>query len=171
MEWSDNLPDVSGWQPRSNQNATLSRGLLVTCQATQSRIISEAAIERKFNIDNYDSGPGLEDLVRQELSKLLPERYLVDSGVVNDQDGQTAGDYDVVIRDQRWAPATKLGLTPESRRYHFPVESIYSAIEVKQTLGFGQLDDAMEKLVTLSRLNRPSSLWSHNRESALESVR
>ena len=165
MEWNDNLPDVSVWQPRSDQSATLSTGLLVTCQAVQSRIIMEAEIERTFNIDNYDSGPGLEDLVRQEISKLLPRRYLVDAGVVNDRDGRTAGDYDIVVRDRIWAPATKLGATPESRRYHFPVESIYSAIEVKQTLGFQQLDDAMGKLVKLSRLNRPHNPYGHITEN------
>ena len=165
MQWSNNLPDVGGWQPRPDQKATLSSGLLVTCQAIQHRIIREAEIERKFNIDNYDSGRGLEDLVREEISKLLPERYLADAGVVNDQDGRTAGDYEVVIRDHRWAPVTKLGATPESRRYHFPVESIYSAIEVKQTLGFQQLDDAMKKLVTLSRLNRPHNPYGYITEN------
>ena len=165
MEWNDNVPDVREWQPRLGQGATLSSGLLVTCQAVQSRIIREAEIERTFNIDNFDSGPGLEDLVRQEISRLLPDRYLVDAGVVNDRDGRTAGDYDIVIRDPIWSPVTKLGATPASRRYHFPVESIYSAIEVKQTLGFNQLDDAMEKLVKLSRLNRPQNPYGHITEN------
>ena len=165
MKWNDNLPDVSAWQPRSNRSATLSRGLLVTCQAAQRRIIREAEIEREFNVDHYDSGSGLEDLVREELAKLLPARYLVDAGVVNDRDGRTAGDYEIVVRDGVWAPVTKLGATPASRRYHFPIESIYSAIEVKQTLGFQQLDDAMEKLVKLARLNRPGNPYGHITEN------
>ena len=73
---------------------------MITCQAAQTRIINEAENERKFNIDNYDSGPGVEDIVRQEVSKLMPRRYCVDAGVVNDQKGQTAGDFDIVVRDQ-----------------------------------------------------------------------
>ena len=165
MNWDDNLPDVSRWQPRSDKSATLSTGLINTCQAIQSRLINGAEIERSFNIDNYDSGPGLEDIVREELSKLLPDRYSIDAGVVNDQNGRTAGDFDIIVRNHVWAPVIKLGATPSSRRYHFPVESIYSAIEVKQTLGFQQLDDAMEKLVKLSRLNRPHNSYGQLTEN------
>ena len=165
MNWDENLPDVSTWQPRIDRIATLQNGLLRTCQAIQSRIVREAEIERRFNIDNYDSGPGIEDLVRRELSQLLPSRYCVDAGVVNDKDGQTAGDYEVLIRNQLWASAVKLGATPDSRRFHFPVESIYSAIEIKQTVGFQELDLAMEKLVKLSRLNRPENPYGHITEN------
>ena len=165
MEWNDGIPDVSGWQPRSDKAPALGNGLLLTCKAIQSRIVSEAEIERKFNIDNYDSGPGLEDIIRRELSQLLPHRYSVDAGVVNDQDGRTAGDYDVLIQNLAWAPVVKLGATPDSRRFHYPVESIYSAFEVKQTLGFQELDQAMEKLVKLSRLNRPNNPYGHITEN------
>ncbi len=165
MEWKENLPDVSNWQPNADRNETLSAGLLLTCQAAQARIVSEAAIERQFNIQNFDSGPGVEDIVRQELAKLLPSRYAIDPGVVNDRDGNTAGDFDILIRDSTWSPAIKLGATPSSRRYHFAIESIYSAIEVKQTLGFRELDAAMEKLVKLARLNRPDNPYGHITEN------
>ena len=165
MEWRDNLPDVSGWRPRADRSDTLSSGLLVTCKAIQRRILCETTIERDFNIDNYDSGPGVEDLVRRELAKLLPTRYSVHAGVVNDRDGRTAGDYDVVVRDSMWSPVTKLGATQDSRRYHYPIESLYSAIEVKQTLGVKQLDEAMEKLVKLTRLNRPHNPYGHITEN------
>ena len=165
MKWDEKLPDVSKWQPRSHPRATLSKGLMISCQAAQSRILREAEIERAFNVDNFDSGPGLEDLVRQELSRLLPDRYSVDAGVVNDREGRTAGDYEIVVRDRLWAPAVKLGATTTSRRFHFPVESIYSAVEVKQTLGFKQLDEAMEKLVSVKRLNRPANPYGHITEN------
>ena len=59
MEWADNLENVSEWQPDSGRAETLRTGLLLTCQAAQSRIISEANIERRFNINNFDSGSGL----------------------------------------------------------------------------------------------------------------
>ncbi len=165
MKWNESLPDVSSWQPRVDNISTLSNGLLLTCQAIQSRIVSEGGIERRFNIDNFDSGPGVEDLVRRELSQLLPSRYSVDAGVVNDKDGKTTGDYEVLIRNQLWAPAVKLGATPDSRRFHYPIESIYSGIEIKQTLGYAELDFAMEKLVKLSRLNRPANPYGHITEN------
>ena len=165
MEWKENLPDVRQWVPDSDQEVNLGSGLLQTCQAAQSRIIAEADIERRFNIHNYDSGLGVEDIVRNEFSKILPTRYAVDSGVVNDRDGRTAGDCDILIRNGLWAPVVKLGATPDSRRSHFPIEAIYSAIEVKQTLGFAQLDDAMKKLVRVSRLNRPYNPYGHITEN------
>ena len=138
---------------------------MLSCQAAQSRIIAEAEIERRFNIDNFDSGAGVEDIVRQEVSKLLPSRYSVDPGVINDADGRTAGDSDVVIRDPFWSPTVKLGATPQSRRLHFPIESVYSVIEVKQTIGFTELDDAMKKLVSVSRLDRPDNPYGHITEN------
>ena len=165
MKWQQNLPDVSKWQPDPGHTENLKNGLLLTCQAAQQRIVTEGAIEQRFNIHNYDSGPGLEDIVRQELSKLLPDRYSIDPGVVNDRDGKTAGEADVLIWNKTWAPVVKLGATPESRRFHFPIESIYSAIEIKQTLGFDELDEAMEKLVKISRLNRPDNPYGHITEN------
>ena len=104
MNWKDKLPDVGKWQPQSEKSETLSAALEMTCQAVQSRIVNEANIEEKFSINNYDVGPGLEDIVRQELSKLLPERYSVDAGVVNDQNGGTADDCDVLITNRIWSP-------------------------------------------------------------------
>ena len=165
MNWKDKLPDVGKWQPQSEKSKTLSAGLEMTCLAVQSRIINEVNIEERFSINNYDAGPGLEDIVRQELSKLLPERYSVDAGVVNDKDGKTAGDCDVLITNRIWAPVVKLGATSGSRRVHFPIEGIYSVVEVKRTLGFEELDEAMRKLVTVSRLTRPKQSYGHITEN------
>ena len=160
MEWDEGIPTdsaINGWQPSSHKTDTLSEAMLLTCRATQRRIVLEAEIEREFNIYGYDSGYGLEDFVRRAFSELLPTRYSVDAGIVNDSKGKTAYDCDVLIRNGMWAPAIKLGATHSSRCYfHFAIESIYSVIELKQTIDFDQLDDAMEKLVKVSRLTRPS---------------
>ena len=139
MEWEDNLPDVSLWQPDSGHKENLSVGLMLTCQASQSRIVAEAGIERRFNVNNFDSGPGVEDIVRQEISKLLPDRYSVDPGVVNDQDGRTAGDYEVLIRNGLWAPVVKLGATPASRRFHFQLKQFTQRLKLSKRLGSGSL--------------------------------
>ena len=165
MQWNENLPDVSDWTPRAHRSNSLGQGLMMSCHAAQARIISQAEVEIGFNIDSYDSGLGIEDLVREELVKFLPDRYSIDAGVVNDRDGLTAGDFDILIRNGAWAPVTKLGATSSSRRFHYPVESLYSALEVKQTLGIGQLDDAMKKLVMAGRLNRPVNPYGHITEN------
>ena len=165
MKWDEELPDVSIWQPQSKNNVTLSKALEVTCQLAQNRITSRSKAEIRFNINNFDSGSGVEDIVREEVASLLPERYSVDSGVVNDRNGNTVGDCDLVIRDRNWSPAIKLGATKISRRYHFPIEGIYSAVEIKQTLGLQELDEAMRKLVTLAKLERPDNPYGHITEN------
>lgn len=52
-----------------------------------------------------------------------------------------------------------------SRRLHLPVESIYAAAEIKQSLGFAELDEAMRKMVRLSRLYRPQNPYGHITEN------
>ena len=165
MNWDEDLPDASQWQPRtSNQNA-LSNTLMMTCQLAQRRIVSRAQAEIDFNIQNFDSGPGVEDIVREELANLLPQRYSADAGVVSDRRGNTAGDVDMVVRDHIWSPVIRHGATAQSRRRHFAIEGIYAALEIKQTLGFRQLDDAMQKLVILSRLDRKDNPYGHITEN------
>ena len=171
MNWDESLPDVSCWRPIQNNN-TLKSALEMTCQLAQHRIQSRSKAEVLFNIFNYDSGSGVEDIVREELSNLLPDRYSIEAGVVNDRHGKTAGDCDLIIRDRIWSPVIKLGATSMSRRYHFPIEGVYAAAEIKQTLGFAELDAAMKKLVTISGLERPGQpLWPHNGEPTLARLR
>src|SRR5688500_10493096 len=88
------LPDTTHWQPRNSAQDTLQSVFLRRCIAVEDLIRSRARLEREMNIDNYDSGPGVEDIVREELRKLLPTRYAVRAGVVNDRLGRTAGDVD-----------------------------------------------------------------------------
>lgn len=159
------LPDVSTWQPGSSSEDSLRDALMITCQFAQRRIVSRAAAEARFNIQNFDSGAGVEDIVREELANLLPARYSVDAGVVDDRQGRTAGDCDVLIRDPLWSPVIKLGATASSRRRHFPIEGIYAAVEIKQRLGLDELDRAMEKMVTVSRLHRPENPYGHITEN------
>ena len=163
--WNENLPDVTCWQPVQKNSETHKNALEVTCQLAQHRITSRSTAEARFNIYNYDSGSGVEDIVREELANLLPHRYSVEAGVVNDRHGKTAGDCDLVVRDRIWSPVIKLGATSKSRRFHFPIEGVYAAAEIKQTLGFSELDAAMKKLVTLARLDRPDNPYGHITEN------
>ena len=165
MDWSTNLPDVDQWQPQSSKRGTLGDALMMSCQIAQRRVVAAAEAEANFNIQNFDSGPGVEDIVREELSNLVPKRYSISAGVVNDRSGNTAGDCDLLVRDHMWSPVIKPGATNQSRRFHFPIEGIYAAIEIKQTLGYKQLDEAMEKLVKISRLDRPDNPYGHITEN------
>jgi hypothetical protein len=148
------LPDTNNWLPRDDKTNALKNTFLQTCRSIQARIIAESNIERDFNIDNFDSGPGVEDLCKNQIQLLLPTRYEAMSGVISDQTGRTCGECDIVIVNKQWFPLIKYGATKESRRIHIPVEAVYSVVEVKQTLTLSSLEEAMKKIVTYKRLNR-----------------
>jgi Domain of unknown function (DUF6602) len=149
------LPDVSKWQPRKDTLADIEQSYRRRCEFVERRLRIRAAEERQANIDNFDSGVGVEEIFRDELEQLLPKRYQVTTGVVSDRHGYTAGHCDAVIFNELWFPAIKSGATPQSRRRHMPIEGVYGVIEVKQSLSIKTLDEAMEKLVTCHRLHRP----------------
>jgi hypothetical protein len=86
------LPDTTIWQPREHKAETLQEAFLRRCVALEEKIRLRVQLEKEMNIDNYDSGPGIEDILREELRSLLPGRYSVRSGVINDRQGRTAGD-------------------------------------------------------------------------------
>ena len=166
MAWRRALPDVDSWQPAEGKDDTLRNALMaVTCQLVQARIAARADAEVKFNLRNFDSGSALEDIVREELARLLPKRYEVSAGVINDRMGRTAGDCDLIVRDPNWSPVIKTGATSQSRRFHFPIEGVYAVTEIKQTLGRKELDAAMKKLVMVARLERPENPYGHITEN------
>jgi hypothetical protein len=108
-----------------------------------------------MNLDNFDSGSGVEDIVRDGIQSLIPKRYGVHALTITDRLGRSGGDFDIVVTNDYWFPSVKAGATASSRKVYFPIEGVYAIIEVKQTLTFKTLDDAMRKLVTGSRLRRP----------------
>ncbi|MDM8553847.1 hypothetical protein QUF75_03860 [Desulfococcaceae bacterium HSG7] len=153
----NNLPDTTDWEPRANKVCTLQSTFLQTCRAIEARIIAETTIEKSFNIDNFDSGPGVEDFCRSQVQILLPDRYTALSAVVSDQQGRTCGECDIVIANKTWFPFLKYGVTGQSRRVHIPVEGVYSILEIKQTLTRNTLEEAMRKIVLYKRLIRKRS--------------
>lgn len=148
------LPDTSIWQPKSNRRDALSNSRLQTCQNIEARIRAESEIEKGFNINNFDAGPGIEDIVREQFRMLLPDRYAVTPGVVIDGSGDNCGECDLILANRFWESLLKYGATDESRRIHVPVEAVYSIVEIKQTLTEDSLDEAMKKIVMYKRLER-----------------
>ena len=165
MTWTKPIPDVGSWQPKLTKEKILRNSLMVTCQVAQARIVAGANTEKTFRVQNYDSGLGIEEIIREALARLLSNRYSVAPGLISDRVGQTAGDCDLIVRDPNWSPAIKQGATDQSRRFHFPIEGVYAVTEIKQTLGRKQLDEAMEKLVKVSRLERPANPYGHITEN------
>ena len=150
----NDLPDTSGWLPRHDAAATLKNIFFKRCSHAEEMIVTRLKQEKEYNIDNFESGISIEEIVREELSDLLPDRYFVTRGVINDRNGLTSGDNDIVIFNKNWFPILKSEPTDKSRKPHFPIEGVYAIGEVKQTLSFDSLDAAMKKLVINKRLLR-----------------
>lgn len=149
------LPDTTQWQPRSRASDTLKSSFLKRCKWIEDGIRLRVQAEKGMSIDNYDSGLGVEDIIRKELESLLPARYAVRAGVIVDRKGNTGGDFDAVVFNDTWFPQVKSGATEESRRAYLPIDGVYAACEIKQTLDLVALDEAMKKLVVCHRLHRP----------------
>lgn len=147
--------NTSNWKPRKSPKDNLRGAFQLRCKQIEKLILKRVEFEKELNIDNYDSGSGVEDIIREELTNLLPKRYLVSKGVINDRDGFTAGDVDIIIFNEQWFPTVKTGATKDSRRFHFPIEGVYAVGEVKQTMNSNSLKEAMKKMVVCHRLNRP----------------
>ena len=132
MKRNEKLPDVSQWQPERKNEDTLSNALMMTCQDSQRRIVARAEGEIAFNRENFDSGLGVEDIVREEFANLLPQRYSIASGVVNDRSGKSAGECDMVIRDPIWSPVIKPGATTRSRRFRGSIGQIICMVTLQR---------------------------------------
>jgi hypothetical protein len=155
MNWDEKIPDTNQWKPREDAKERLSNIFFKHCKEVEERILMRVKAEKDTRIDNYDSGPGIEDIIREELSELLPKRYSVRTGVIDDRYGKTAGDCDVILFNEHWFPFVHAGATGISRKFHFPVEGTYAVLEIKTSLDLKTLDDAMKKLVMCHRLHRP----------------
>ena len=91
MTWTKPVSDVGSWQPKETKEKILRNSLMVTCQAAQARIVAGANTEKKFRVHNYDSGLGIEEIIREALARLLSNRYSVAPGLISDREGRTAG--------------------------------------------------------------------------------
>ena len=65
------FPNVDAWQPRQIAKDTVRHAFYTRCEQIEAALLLAASAEQQMNIDNYDSGLGLEDLVRHELEKVL----------------------------------------------------------------------------------------------------
>jgi hypothetical protein len=152
---SPQLPDTSTWKPRDTAASSLQDVFMKRCAEAESVIRVRARTERDLSINSFDPGLGIEEAVREEIGKILPSRYSVVVGTINDRFGKTGGDYDFVVFNELWFPRVKAGPHTSSRRAHFPIEGVYAVGEIKQSLGYRTLDSAMEKLIVCHRLHRP----------------
>lgn len=91
------------------------------------------------------------------LRKYLPKRYVADSGIVIDSNGNTSDQIDVVIFDNQYTPTL---LDQHSHRY-IPAEAVYCVLEVKPHFDKGYLEYASNKAHSVRTLKRTSVPITH----------
>lgn len=91
------------------------------------------------------------------LSKYLPDRYKITSGIVIDSSGATSDQIDVVIYDNQYTPI----LLSQQNHYYIPAESVYAVFEAKPLINKNYLDYAGAKAGSVRRLKRTSVSIHH----------
>jgi hypothetical protein len=93
-------------------------------------------------------GEGNETVLRDLLTRFIPRRYGVGTGVVIDRYGTQSRQIDIVIYDTLMYPSL-LSLTSV---HLFPVDIVYATIEVKTTLTSASARESIENLASVKRL-------------------
>lgn len=94
-------------------------------------------------------GEGNETALRELLTKFIPKRYGIGTGVVIDRNGKQSRQCDVIIYDTFLYPSL-LSLT---NVHFFPVDIVYATIEVKTTLSSNSVKDALENIASVKNLD------------------
>jgi hypothetical protein len=83
------------------------------------------------------------------LSKFLPKKYSIGSGIVIDRNGNNSRQTDIIIYDSLYQPS----LFSQISSVLFPVDFVYMTIEVKTSLDIGFMRGAIENIASVKRLN------------------
>lgn len=94
-------------------------------------------------------GEGNESVLRELLTKFIPKRYGVGTGIVIDRHGNPSRQCDIVIYDTFLYPSL-LSLTAV---HLFPVDIVYATIEIKTTLNSKTTQEALENVASVRRLD------------------
>ena len=107
-------------------------------------------IAKSFSSHHPSSGQNKEKLVLELLNKCLPSRYIVDTGLVVDSEGNHSHESDLLIADG----LNDFPFFSKTSKSIWFAESIYAAIEIKSKLGPIELDDSLEKCKCFKNLKR-----------------
>ena len=77
-----------------------------------------------------ERGRLLEDVFRDVLRRMLPGRFAIGSGIMINSEGATSSQTDIIIYDTQFNSQ----ILTEYSGVLFPIECVYAAIEVKETL-------------------------------------
>src|SRR6266852_3018057 len=94
-------------------------------------------------------GSGNESVLRELLTKFIPKRFGIGTGVVIDRNGTQSRQCDIVIYDTMLYPSL-LSLT---NVHFFPVDIVYATIEIKTTLTSDSIKEALTNIASVQQLN------------------
>lgn len=97
-----------------------------------------------------DRGGEREEAIRQFLVKTLPRRYGISKGFVVSHKGIQSNQCDIIIYDAETSPIFYKDVSQEI----FPIEAVYSVIQVKSKLGKKELQDAIQNIKLYKQVPR-----------------
>lgn len=113
--------------------------------------ILTSQINHITKIINHDGtkGQANEELLKNLLTRFLPKKYSVGSGIIFDKDGNFSNQIDIVIYDAFQQPE----ILGQGSQYLFPVDIVYCVIEVKTIMSKQFLKDAIDNIASVKKLN------------------
>lgn len=94
-------------------------------------------------------GAGNEGVLRELLTRFIPKKYGVGTGVVIDRHGNQSRQCDIVIYDNFLYPS----LLSMATVHLFPVDIVYATIEVKTTLNANSAKEALINIASVKSLD------------------
>ncbi len=89
-------------------------------------------------------------IIRNFLNPYIPKKYSIGSGVIVDINNQQSKQQDIVIYDEFYSPVLK---DLDSNKLFFP-ESVFTVIEAKSNLNKIDINDIIEKSVSVRKLTK-----------------
>jgi hypothetical protein len=94
-------------------------------------------------------GEGNEGILRELLTRFIPKRYGVGTGIVIDRHGNQSRQCDIVIYDNFLYPS----LLSLATVHLFPVDIVYATIEVKTTLNSESVKESLANIASVRNLD------------------
>lgn len=95
-----------------------------------------------------EKGRGNENILRDLISRFLPKKYGVGTGIIIDSEGNQSKQIDIIIYDIEIYPSL-LSLTS---LHLFPIDMVYATIEVKTTLNKKTVKESLENIKSTKEL-------------------
>ena len=99
-------------------------------------------------VHNGVKGSAREDLLKDYLKKLLPEKYTISSGIIIDNNQNQSKQQDFIIHDAFNCPS----FFKTDSNTILPIESVYATIEIKSTLDYSTLEQSVKNVESVRKL-------------------